>query len=121
MNIELFIFAFLAHLVGDYLIQTEYEASNKPKGSFFNWALLIHVVKYTVCVGLAIAWCGASYWWIVWIFATHYVLDRRAFIIWWRRKIMRSSEKSIKNDWWLNVIVDQIFHILTIAVIAILS
>ncbi len=113
-----FVVGFLAHLIGDFLIQTEYEATNKPNGHFINWPLLQHVVKYTLCLTVVIIALGASYWWVLWIFATHYVLDRRVFIVWWRRNIMRSSEESIKRDWWLNVVVDQIFHWLVIAVIA---
>ena len=108
----------IAHLIGDYLIQTEVEASQKAIKNFVNWPLLRHVLKYTACLTIVIVAFGASYWWVLWIFATHYVLDRRAFVLWWRKNIMRSSEQSIENTFWLTIIVDQIFHILAIAVVA---
>ncbi len=112
-----FMLSLVAHLVGDYLIQTEVEANQKAVKNFFNWPLLRHVIKYTACISAVIIYCGVSYWWVLWIFTTHYVLDRRAFVLWWRKKIMRSSEETIQNTFWLTILVDQIFHVLAIAVI----
>lgn len=111
----------LAHIVGDYLIQTENEANQKAVKQFFNWSLMRHVIKYTSCFVLPIIFFQASSLWLVWIFTTHYVLDRRAFVLWWRKNIMRSSEESISNTFWLTIIVDQIFHLLAIGVMCALQ
>ncbi|WP_378142052.1 hypothetical protein [Chryseomicrobium palamuruense] len=46
------------------------------------------------------------------VFISHILLDRRDFIQWWNRVIMRNNELS-----WLSIVSDQIFHILILAVI----
>lgn len=111
----------IAHIVGDYLIQTDREANQKAIQKFFNWPLARHVAKYTSCFVLPIYFFHASPIWLIWIFATHYVLDRRAFVVWWRKSIMRNSEETIRNTFWLTIIVDQIFHLLVIGVMAALQ
>lgn len=117
--ITLFESYLIAHIIGDYLLQTENEANQKAQLKFFNWPLVIHVIKYTLCLVVPTIYFQVSPMWLIWIFGTHYLLDRRAFVIWWRKSIMRNSRESIKDTFWLTIVVDQIFHILVIAVICI--
>lgn len=83
---ELFIAAFLGHLVGDYLFQTKYMALNKsaPGRSGFRTCSL-HVLIYTasVCIMLwrADAWVAAA------IFAPHWVIDRWSAASLWLKLI----------------------------------
>lgn len=110
----------LSHLVGDFLVQTEFEALNKALGKFFNRALLVHCLKYTLCFAPFFWNIGSGYFWLLLIFSSHMVLDRRWLIIWWRHYVNRNSPKSIENTFWLTVVVDQIFHILVLALISLM-
>jgi transcriptional regulator GlxA family with amidase domain len=47
------------------------------------------------------------------LLATHIILDRRRFTTSWMRLIGMSPDHP-----WLPVVVDQVFHILTLAVVA---
>lgn len=107
----------IAHLVGDFLLQTEFEAMNKANGSFWNRALFAHVLKYTLCFVPAFVGLHMSLLWLAPIFLSHLILDRRWPVLWWRRVVARGSEASIKNTFWLTIVVDQIFHVLVLAAI----
>ncbi len=110
---SLFDWLLIAHLIGDWLFQTEYEVLNKAKGRFFNQALWAHVIKYTACFVPVVYLFHLGWWPLVPIFASHLWLDRRTPIIWWQKNIKRA------NDSWPNLVVDQIFHLLVIVVIAV--
>jgi len=114
----MFPLAILGHLAGDYLFQTTYEALNKTKGRVFNRALMAHCVKYTLCFLPLFLTLGISLLWLIPIFVTHVIFDRRTPIIWWRKNVTRCSDEDIKNTFWLTVVIDQIFHIVVLAVIS---
>ncbi|MFT9847146.1 DUF3307 domain-containing protein [Aneurinibacillus sp. REN35] len=102
----------LAHLVGDYLLQTEWMAKYKAE----RWLpLLAHCLVYTMVVALfAFLWLpdGLSTWGIALIFISHIILDRRTLVAFWYKRIMRVTDASSK---WLMIIVDQTFHLLALA------
>lgn len=102
----------IAHLVGDYLFQTSWMAMNKAT----RWIpLLAHVTVYTGIVTL-IAWIsfgGLPLPAIIFIFVTHLILDRRGFVTWWVENIMTAKGKEAK---WLMIVVDQIFHLIVLAI-----
>lgn len=104
----------VAHFVGDYLIQTEYEALNKAQGRFWNRALVVHCLKYTACFVPILLAYQVSMGWLMPILVTHLVFDRRWIIVLWRRHINRNSEQGIAQTFWLTVMIDQIFHMLVI-------
>ena len=110
----------LAHLVGDWIIQTEYEAMNKVKGNFFNLALYKHCFMYTLCFVPVFLVAGINWWWLLLVFWSHMFLDRRWPVIWWIEKVKRTSPETINNLFWLVIAVDQIMHILILVVIVIL-
>lgn len=111
----------IAHLIGDYLLQTLEEANQKAQKSFFNWPLWRHVIKYTAVCAVPIWYFSAHPAWILLVFGSHLLFDRRWPIIWWRHHVTRNSMESIEKTWWLTVVIDQIFHILVLALIAALS
>jgi len=113
-----FIYLFLSHLIGDWLIQTEFQALNKAKGRFFNRALTTHCLGYTLCFVPAFALAHIAWPWLALIFWSHLFLDRRWPVIWWIRVMKRTSEETIKNLFWLVIAVDQVFHILILGFIA---
>ncbi|MBU8905922.1 DUF3307 domain-containing protein [Desertibacillus haloalkaliphilus] len=107
----------VAHLIGDFLFQTSWMAMYKAT----KWLpLLSHCLVYTVTVAL-IDWFsfGAlSISAILFIFITHVLLDRRTFVQWWLRNIMKTTGKEAG---WLGIVVDQIFHIIVLALALLLS
>jgi hypothetical protein len=118
---RLFDYLIIAHLVGDYLVQTEFEAMNKALGRFWNRALISHCLKYTLSFVPVIVLLGMPLWWLAVIYGTHMVLDRRWFITGWRKYVTRNSEQSIQATFWLTVVIDQIFHVLVLAGLAAFS
>ena len=61
---ELFIVFLLSHLTGDYLLQTEWQASNKRGGlgpdRVARRALVSHVAVYTLAFVPALVWLGSE-------------------------------------------------------------
>lgn len=108
----------VAHLVGDFLLQTNDMARYKAES--WSW-LLRHLGSYmavmTVVVG-ALAWTGSVPLWAaasVWLLigVTHAILDRRDWTRWWMRLIGISPDIV-----WLQIAVDQVFHIVVLAAAA---
>lgn len=115
---SLFDWLLVAHLVADFLFQTDDMA--KYKGQSWQW-MTKHVglymaimtallVVYAVVHLIPAAWVAAS---LLFILVTHVILDRRGFTAWWMRLIGISNDKL-----WISIIVDQVFHLLTLAIVA---
>lgn len=84
----------LAHLFGDYILQSDWMAQNKTKRS---WPALIHALLYALCFlwlcrvpvdysGWSIVPVGHQRWtsWLV-IFGTHFLIDRfrlARYVVW---------------------------------------
>lgn len=100
----------VGHLIGDYLFQTSWMAANKAK----RWGpLLAHVFVYTSTVyAISFGFGGLSIPGILLIFVSHLLLDRRTFVEWWVTRIMRAPDGESR---WLMIVVDQIFHIIFLA------
>lgn len=101
----------IGHLVGDYILQNNWMAMNKSK----NWlALIIHSLVYTTAVFLFSLFAGGiGLVAILIIFLAHIILDRRTFVRWWLTNINKSPD-----IFWLQVMVDQTFHLLILFLIA---
>jgi hypothetical protein len=115
---SLFDWLVVAHLVGDFLLQSGTMAARKTE----NWSWMgVHVGLYmvpvtTVCVVYTLAFCPPV-WLVVavllFLAGTHALLDRRGFTNGWMRMI------GIPRDHpWLPNAVDQAFHMVTLAVVA---
>lgn len=115
---SLFAWLFVAHLVGDFLIQTRNMAEHKATD--WSW-LLRHIAAYMAFVTIVIVWYAISFdvpaWLtiasLLFVAVTHIILDRRTFTAWWVRTVTQASDIP-----WLSVVVDQVFHILALAVVA---
>ena len=114
----IFAVLYMAHRVGDYLIQTEHEALHKAEGDFWNFGLISHCAKYTASFILPILALEASLWWLLPIFASHMLIDRRWPVLWWRRVVMRGTPEVIDKTFFVTVEVDQCFHQLVLIVMA---
>jgi hypothetical protein len=115
---SLFDWLLLAHLAGDFLFQTDRMAQRKKRE--WPW-ILRHVGTYMVGVALVVvlysldhsvpAWLAAGA--ILFLAATHIVLDRRAWVQGWMRWNGSSPEHP-----WLPIVVDQVFHLLALGAAA---
>ena len=121
MRLSIFEYLIIAHLVGDYLVQTEFEGMNKALGRFWNRALISHCVKYTLAFIPVVVAYRLPLWSLLVIYGSHMVIDRRWPVIWWRRNVTRNSEDSIKATFWLTVVIDQIFHLLVLVGLVVAS
>ena len=102
---------YLAHLIGDYLMQNDWMALNKKKNT---WACLAHVVTYMIPFLLT----PLAIWQILLIGLQHYLIDRTQFVMWFMK--VKGSEKFATGPCspWSIIVVDNILHILFIAWIA---
>jgi len=106
----------VAHLVGDWLLQTEWMATEKPH----NWrALVAHVAVYHALIfavlGFRYGYGDVRVYGVVAVLAlTHAMLDRRWPVV----RIMRLLRISVTRppEQWLEIAVDQSLHILLLAV-----
>ena len=108
----------LAHVAGDWLLQTEWEALNKGH----NWrAMLYHVGTYHAVVLLVllsrIGFQNISVYLITALLAlSHAVLDRRWPVLWYMRTLILSV--SGPPEKWLMIVVDQAIHVMLLGLTA---
>jgi hypothetical protein len=118
--------AFLvAHMVGDYLFQTDWQARNKrgglSGGTAFR-ALSAHVTTYTLAFVPALIWIGdrtAVGWGVLAaavIFLPHLVIDDGRIV----RAYLAHVKRADGFDIGLAASVDQSFHILSLFLVALL-
>jgi len=102
----------MGHLIGDWLLQTEWMAQNKAK----SWLpLLTHLIIYHVVV-FAFLFFGTDMRLapilivIAVLLVAHAVLDRQKFVRW----LMRTLRLVVNRDpdRWLAIVVDQVLHLL---------
>ncbi len=119
----------LAHLLGDYILQSDWMAQNKTKRS---WPCLVHAMIYTLCfvpIFLAHHSSDAA---ILVILVTHFLIDRfrlARFVVSAKNTIGQPYAKFLASpneystatgypkgvpDWmavWLLIIADNVCHI----------
>ena len=109
----------MAHLAGDWIFQTEWQALNKTR----SWrALLAHVSAYHLLVlGILLSRFGLAeprvYLAVALLAVSHALLDRRDPLIWLMRKLRIVVER--EPPFWLVMAVDQSVHILLLGLVAI--
>ena len=119
--------AFLvAHMVGDYLFQTDWQARNKRGGLSGDRvafrALFTHVTTYTLAFLPALIWIGDQLdpgWAILaaaLIFLPHLVLDDGRIV----RAYLANVKRAEGFDLGLAASVDQSFHVLSLFLVALL-
>lgn len=94
----------LAHFIGDFLLQNDWQAQNKKKS---NSVCYLHVILYMLpflFVDLTAIQFGL-------IACQHYIQDRSSFVAWWCRTI-GSFQVELKHNTlpWGHFVVDQVFH-----------
>lgn len=109
------------HLLGDYILQNDWMAANKAKRGWEGWAAcVVHCVLYTLAVWL----CSRSWvWdWPLWgllvVGVAHFAFDRYRLARWWMVNV--SGQKAFATGSlspWSVIIVDNVFHLLTLWVL----
>ena len=117
---------FVAHMVGDYLFQTDWQARHKRGGlgadPVARRALFTHVTTYTVAFLPALIWIGAELD-VVWalvaavaIFVPHLAIDDGRFVSAYLKRVKRVEGLNLG----LAASVDQSFHVLSLCLAALL-
>ncbi|MFF8694975.1 DUF3307 domain-containing protein [Streptomyces sp. NPDC015144] len=116
---------YLGHLIADYPLQTDHQAEHKAGPGLAGWrANLSHATTHVVVCGLLLALGAAVLGWrlpvlpalaaLVWIGATHAVIDRRWPVAAWMRWARQESWAAAGGT----AHVDQTAHIAALVVAA---
>ena len=115
----------VAHMVGDYLFQTDWQARNKRgglSGGVAFRALASHVTTYTLAFAPALIWIGDELdpaWALLaaaLIFLPHLILDDGRLVRFYIARVKRVDG----FDVGIAASVDQSFHVLSLFLVAIL-
>lgn len=128
------------HLLGDYILQNDWQAANKTNplvGSRPNPLLTLeeletarrsevrgHLACTVHCLLYTLSVAAFSFWWMPWwgylaCFALHWPMDRFRLARVWMERV--SGQKAFACGLlspWSVIIVDNVFHLLTLAGIA---
>jgi hypothetical protein len=117
----------VAHMVGDYLLQTDWQARNKRGGLSGDRlalrALLFHVITYTLAFVPVFVWIGyeRAAWLAllsaVLVFLPHLIVDDGRIVRAYVRRVKHADERDV------NILgsVDQSFHVLSLCLVALLA
>jgi hypothetical protein len=123
--IEVFAVLGLSHLVGDFALQTEWQARNKHGGlggdPVRRRALLVHTLLYTLAFVPALVWIGDERTVAVALAAAaavaipHMVQDDGRLLGWYMRKVKRTDPAENKA---VGIALDQTVHAVVLFAIA---
>ena len=95
----------IGHLVGDYLLQTEWQAAHKKSPGLAGWiACLLHCFLWTISVLTCTGWWTPRL--AILVFFSHIILDRTQLVAWYTKTVKKTQ------DFWLNVVCDNVLHLL---------
>jgi Protein of unknown function (DUF3307) len=125
--IEVFAVFFVSHQVGDYLLQTEWEATHKRGGlgrdPLKRRALLSHIATYTLAFIPGLIWLASSiHWWVIGLAALiaipHMIQDDGRLLTRYARVVKKAD---LDANPALGATVDQAFHFLALFLTALLA
>ena len=125
--VEVFIVLALSHLAGDFLLQTEWQASHKFGGlrgrPDARRALLMHITTYTLAFVPAFLWLadtiGVDVAWVVVLVAVpHLIQDDGGLLIAYLKRVKHADAKP--GD-LVFIFVDQSIHLIILFGIALLA
>lgn len=99
-----------AHLIGDYLIQTDWMAVNKKKKFL---ARFLHILTYTLCMLIT----PFSFYQVLFVGLQHYLQDMSNFPEWFLK--LKGSPNFARKPFapWSIILCDNIFHILWMEIV----
>jgi len=123
--VEIFTTFVVSHLVGDYLLQTDWQALHKRGGlargaGDARRALFTHVSTYTLAFVpvLVVSELGLELLWVVpAIFLPHLIQDDGRLLHAYMKRVKRLDPK---ENLAVSIAVDQTFHLLALVLIALL-
>jgi Protein of unknown function (DUF3307) len=124
---EVFVALFASHHVGDYLLQTEWQALNKVGGlgrdPIARRALLMHIATYTAAFVPALVWLGSELGAIVVGIAAlvsipHLIQDDGRLLTRYIRAVKHLESRPGDS---IFALVDQSMHLVTLALVALLA
>lgn len=125
--VEVFAVLVVSHLVGDYLLQTDWQARHKRGGlgpdPTSRRALLYHVISYTLAFVPAMIWLaddiGAGVIAVAAaIFFPHLIQDDGRLL---NAYMVRAKKVGVRDNESVATAVDQSFHIVTLFAIALVA
>ncbi|MDP8909128.1 MAG: DUF3307 domain-containing protein [Chloroflexota bacterium] len=125
--VEAFALFAVCHLVGDYLLQTDWQATHKRGGlgadAVARRALLSHVATYTLAFVPALLWVAddapAGALWMAGLVALpHLVQDDGRVVEWWMRRVKGAE---IATQRIAALAVDQSLHIVALLALALIA
>jgi len=125
--VEIFAVFVVSHLVGDYLLQTDWQARNKHGGLTRSGtqrrALSTHIATYTLAFVPALVWLWSSiHAWVFGVAAViavpHFIQDDGSLLAAYARNVKKAD---IRANLSLAAAMDQSFHILALFLTALLA
>ena len=125
--VEIFAAFVVSHLVGDYLLQTDWQARHKRGGltgdAVRRRALISHVFVYTLSFAPALIWLaddlGAGVVWVAaLIFIPHLIQDDGRGVTWFVYNVKGCDDQTAAE---IFTPVDQSLHVLTLFGIALVA
>jgi hypothetical protein len=124
--VSLFAGFLVAHMVGDYLFQTDWQARHKRRGlsgdPLSRRALFTHVTTYTLAFVPAFVWIASdldAVWAVVaavLIYVPHLLIDDGRLVAFYLARVKRVDGMNLS----LAASVDQSFHVLSLWLVAML-
>lgn len=122
MNGTPLLLAIIGHLVGDYLLQTDWMALNKKQRSF---PCFVHAWIWTLSVCLFAGWDTFSA--LLPLSIAHFIQDRTNLVSWWMRLKWKNQSEFMRTDQitaggllrpglgpWSVIVVDNVWHIVSL-------
>lgn len=103
----------VGHLVGDYILQNDWQALNKKRSSFH---CLVHCLLYTLAVA-ACSLFSVSMVGLLVVFATHFAIDRTQLVSWWMGAVGQAGFRDNLKP-WSSIVVDNVMHIVVLWFVA---
>jgi Protein of unknown function (DUF3307) len=125
--VEIFAVFIVSHAVGDYMLQTEWQARSKHGGlgrdRVKRRALVSHIVTYTLAFVPGLIWLiGSLHWWVVGIVAViaipHLIQDDGRLL---SRYALVVKNADLAANPSLAMALDQSFHLLALFLTALLA
>lgn len=105
--LTLFEQALVMHLIGDWILQNDWMAENKP--NLKHPAAWIHTGIHVVLLTIVLGWKGALILGVL-----HLIIDTRLPFRWWRNTFKMTAEGP--NASHVAIWTDQVMHVICIAV-----
>ena len=100
----------IAHLIGDYVFQTDWMAKGKKVSS---WICTVHVLAYI----LPFLFIGLAWWQLLLISGQHWIQDRTNIVKWWMHIAGQKDFASPPMAPWSIILIDNTGHLVWIILV----